>query len=120
MSSAGEPEAPGGALSAERADAIAGLFGILAATVRVQILWQLASGDRDVGTLAEELAQTVPAVSHHLAKLRMAGLVRARRAGQRQVYQLTDRAVIDLIAHVAEDPEPASGTRVRGRRRSTA
>jgi hypothetical protein len=31
----------------------AGMFGLLAATVRLQLVWLLAEGERDVGTLAQ-------------------------------------------------------------------
>ncbi|WP_082843892.1 ArsR family transcriptional regulator [Nocardia salmonicida] len=40
---------------------------MLAATSRLQIVWLLTHGERDVGTLATELGQTVAAVSPHLA-----------------------------------------------------
>lgn len=116
MPTADQPTVPGVPLAPDLLDAVAGLFGVLAATVRVQILWQLAAGERDVGTLADELSQSVPAVSHHLAKLKMAGIVRARRDGKRQVYQVVDRTVVDLILHVVD---PHRG-RAPGHQRSSA
>jgi DNA-binding transcriptional ArsR family regulator len=59
----------------------AGMFAMLSVTVRLHIVWLLAAGDRDVGTLAEETGQTFATVSHHLSKLKLAGFVRARRRG---------------------------------------
>jgi DNA-binding transcriptional ArsR family regulator len=75
----------------------AALFGLLSATVRLHILWLLADNDLDVGTLAEKTGQSVPTVSHHLAKLKLAGLVRADRQGKRQIYVATDPQVLTVI-----------------------
>jgi DNA-binding transcriptional ArsR family regulator len=76
---------------------VATTFGMLSATVRLHILWLLAHGERDVGTLADQVDQTVATVSHHLAKLKLAGLVRSRREGKRQVYLLDDPHVAELV-----------------------
>jgi DNA-binding transcriptional ArsR family regulator len=84
-------------LTPEALQDVAATFGLLSATVRLHILWLLASGERDVGTLAAAVDQTVPTVSHHLAKLKLAGLVRARREGKRQVYVVDDAYVVDLV-----------------------
>jgi DNA-binding transcriptional ArsR family regulator len=75
---------------------------MLAATARLQIVWLLAAGERDVGTLATEVGQTIPAVSQHLAKLKLAGLVRARREGRRQVYLVDDPHVVELVKVAVE------------------
>ena len=75
----------------------AALFGMLAAPTRLQILWLLLDGERDVTTLAADLGQTIAGVSQHLAKLKLAGLVRARRAGRRQLYLLDDPRIPDLL-----------------------
>ncbi|MBV9922850.1 MAG: helix-turn-helix transcriptional regulator [Pseudonocardia sp.] len=75
----------------------AALFGMLAAPARLQILWLLLDGERDVSTLAADLDQTVAGVSQHLAKLKLAGLVRARRAGRRQLHLIDDPRIADLL-----------------------
>lgn len=75
----------------------AALFAMLSSTVRLHILWLLASDDLDVGTLADETGQSVATVSHHLSKLKLAGLVRAQRQGKRQVYIATDPQVLAVI-----------------------
>ncbi len=61
-------------------------FGLLAAPARLHIMWVLAQGESDVTHLAEIVGGSLPAVSQHLSKLKLAGLVRARREGRRQVY----------------------------------
>ncbi|UMO99950.1 metalloregulator ArsR/SmtB family transcription factor [Amycolatopsis sp. EV170708-02-1] len=75
----------------------AATFGLLSATVRLHIMWLLASGERDVGTLATETGQTVATTSQHLSKLKLAGLVRSRREGKRQIYLVDDPHVLDIV-----------------------
>ena len=93
----------------------ASMFALLSATVRLHILWLLASGDRDVGTLADETGQSVATVSHHLGKLKLAGLVRARREGKRQVYVVADTHVVEVvrlaIGQRLDPPQSASRAR---------
>ncbi len=81
------------------ADAAAA-FGMLAATSRLQIVWLLADGPRDVGTLATTLGQPVATVSQHLAKLKLAGLVRARREGRHQIYVIADAGMVEVVRTV--------------------
>jgi DNA-binding transcriptional ArsR family regulator len=90
--------APHGPIDDASAHAAAVTFGMLAATARLQIIWLLGSGERDVGTLADEIGQSVAAVSQHLAKLKLAGIVRSRKEGRRQVYLVDDPDVSELVA----------------------
>jgi DNA-binding transcriptional ArsR family regulator len=93
----------------------ASMFALLSATVRLHILWLLAEADRDVGTLAEETGQSVATVSHHLGKLKLAGLVDARRAGKRHIYVVTDPHVVQVV-RLAIDwrlQQPQPGKRAR-------
>lgn len=90
---------------------------MLSATVRLHIVWLLASGERDVTTLADEVGQTVATVSHHLAKLKLAGLVRNRREGKRQVYLVADPGVVELVRLAMSDHavhRSSGGPRRRG------
>ena len=75
----------------------ASMFAMLSATVRLHILWLLADGDRDVGSLANQTGQSVATVSHHLAKLKLAGLVDLHRDGKRHVYTAVDPHVLAVI-----------------------
>ncbi|MET9446658.1 ArsR/SmtB family transcription factor [Streptomyces cinerochromogenes] len=101
----------------------AAAFGLLAAPARLHIVWALAQGESDVTGLAERVGGALPAVSQHLTKLRLAGLVRSRREGRRQVYFVDtaeQAAVVDvvrlLVGRLAEKEEPAAvpGRRLRG------
>ncbi len=57
---------------------------------RLQVILILAEGERHVGALCEQLNQSQPAVSHHLALLRHGGIISPRRAGKNNFYSLTD------------------------------
>ena len=89
----------------------ASTFGMLSATARLHILWLLAVGDCDVGTLAEQTGQSMATVSHHLGKLKLAGLVGARRHGKRQVYVVADPHIVDVVRiAVGRRPRPSGQT----------
>ncbi|WP_340375120.1 metalloregulator ArsR/SmtB family transcription factor [Streptomyces sp. SS7] len=72
-------------------------FGLLASPARLHLVWALAHGDSDVTGLAERVGGALPAVSQHLTKLKLAGLVRSRREGRRQVYFVDDPDVVDVV-----------------------
>lgn len=81
---------------------MAGTFGLLASTMRLHIVWVLATGECDVGTIAEQVGGSVPTVSHHLAKLKLAGLVRSRREGRHQVYLVDDPHIVTVVRQMVE------------------
>ncbi len=70
---------------------------------RLQVILILAEGERHVGALCEQLEQSQPAVSHHLALLRHGGIIAPRRQGKNNFYSLTEtgtelaRVVTNLI-----------------------
>jgi DNA-binding transcriptional ArsR family regulator len=57
---------------------------------RLQVILTLAEGEQHVGALCEQLAQSQPAVSHHLALLRHGGIISPRRQGKNNYYSLTE------------------------------
>ena len=57
---------------------------------RLQVILMLSEGERHVGALSENLNQSQPAVSHHLALLRHGRLIEPRRSGKHNFYGLTD------------------------------
>jgi DNA-binding transcriptional ArsR family regulator len=90
----------------------AGLAGLLAEPRRLRLLHLLCRGDHDVTALARLTEASVPLISHHLGKLRSAGLVHARRRGNRHIYAATRpelTTVIELLLHHAQQVQP--GTR---------
>ena len=63
---------------------------------RRSIFERLANGPRSVGDLARDFPVSRPAVSQHLRVLKLAGLVRDRRAGTRTFYQVDADGVAAL------------------------
>lgn len=76
----------------------AATLGLLADRTRLALLHALTRGEADVGTLAETCGAARPAVSQHLARLRLAGLVSTRKEGQRVIYALRDEHLRRLLA----------------------
>jgi DNA-binding transcriptional ArsR family regulator len=104
-------------------------FKLLADNTRLRILWALLHGEHSVGNLAEQVGAQPAGVSQHLAKLRMAHLVKVRREGNRMFYAADDVHVRQLVAQalfhadhlVADLPQPdgdevIADRRPRGRR----
>ncbi|HEY6793251.1 MAG TPA: metalloregulator ArsR/SmtB family transcription factor [Kineosporiaceae bacterium] len=84
-------------------DAAVGTLRMLADPTRLGLLWNLRSGELTVTELCRVTGRPAPAVSQHLAKLRLTGLVLTRREGTQIYYRLaTDhvrRLVDDVVAH---------------------
>ncbi|MFC0530968.1 ArsR/SmtB family transcription factor [Phytohabitans kaempferiae] len=72
-------------------------FRLLADPTRIKILWALLQGESSVACLAELVGAAPTAVSQHLAKLRLAGLVRGRREGTFVYYSAADVHVRHLL-----------------------
>lgn len=83
--------------SAEVLTEAAAAFGLLASPARLHLVWALAQGESDVSGLAERVGGALPAISQHLAKLKLAGLVRSRREGRRVVYLVDDPDVVTIV-----------------------
>src|SRR5688500_4764844 len=77
------------------------LFKLLADDTRLRILYFLVQQEElNVRTLCKLLRQSQPAVSHHLALLRVAGLIECRRDGKHNFYHLVPKrcqAYLDTI-----------------------
>lgn len=84
----------------ENATAAAGFLKALAHEGRLMILCHLSTGEKSVTELEQLLCARQAAVSQQLARLRMEGLVSARREGKAIYYSLSDpksRQVIELL-----------------------
>lgn len=66
----------------------AGLLGLLAQPARLKVLCNLVSGEQTVQALTALCDLSQPAMSHHLAKLRAAGVVATRREAQSIFYRI--------------------------------
>lgn len=80
---------------------------MLADATRVQVLWSLTDREMAVNELAEHVGKPAPSVSQHLAKLRMARLVRTRREGTTIFYSLENDHVRQLVIDAVFNAEHA-------------
>lgn len=96
-------------LADDQADLVVEVFRMLADATRVQLLWALADREMSVNDLATQVAKPAPSVSQHLAKLRMAHLVRTRREGTQVFYRLENDHVRQLVTDAVYNAEHATG-----------
>ena len=90
----------------ESAAAAAAFLKALAHEGRLKILCHLIDGEKSVTELETLLASRQAAVSQQLARLRLEGLVRARRDGKVIYYSLCDprtARMIGLLAAIAPE-----------------
>jgi protein-tyrosine-phosphatase len=105
------------------------ILGLLSDPLRWQLVVELGRSDRRVGELVQRVGKPQNLVSYHLAELRQAGVVRARRssADGRDVYYCADLSRCrDLLNDAGlslhpglflESMQPASATRRSARPR---
>ncbi|GAA2581582.1 metalloregulator ArsR/SmtB family transcription factor [Actinomadura fulvescens] len=89
----------------EQLDTASGVFALLADSTRLHLLWLLSDGEADVSHLAAASGAARPAVSQHLAKLRLGGLVQSRKEGRRVVYSLRDGHLRNLVMEALSHAE---------------
>jgi len=70
---------------------------LVADPTRLRILWALLHGEHSVNLLADHIGAQPAAVSQHLAKLRLAHLVRTRREGTHIYYQAQNDHVRRIV-----------------------
>ncbi|MEJ2869390.1 metalloregulator ArsR/SmtB family transcription factor [Actinomycetospora sp. OC33-EN08] len=87
----------------ERVDEVVEGLRMLADPTRLRLLWLLCGEELDVSSLAERLGVARPAVSQHLAKLRLVGLITQRREGRRVLSRARDHHVGELLADLVHD-----------------
>lgn len=74
---------------------IADCMKMVSDPTRISILRLLATGDRSVTAICEGLGGlSQPAISHHLALLKLGGFVEWRRLGKQNFYHIADRGRI--------------------------
>lgn len=93
----------------EQVDLAVEVFRMLADATRLQLLWVMLDGEMPVSELAEAVGKPVPAVSQHLAKLRMARLVLTRRQANQVFYRIESEHVRQLVADAIYQAEHAAG-----------
>jgi DNA-binding transcriptional ArsR family regulator len=96
-----------GRLPDDQASLVVEVFRMLADATRVQVLWSLTHREMSVNELAEHVGKPAPSVSQHLAKLRMARLVRTRRDGTTIFYSLENDHIRQLVIDAVFNAEHA-------------
>jgi DNA-binding transcriptional ArsR family regulator len=89
------------------------MLGLLSDGTRFRLMWLLTTAEYDVTSLTEAVGVARPAVSQHLAKLRLAGLVTVRRQGRHALYTASGGHVRRLVTealyaaehHVSGEPD---------------
>ncbi len=77
------------------------LFKLVADETRLRILHYLMQAhELNVRTLCGLLDQSQPAVSHHLAMLKVAGLIECRRDGKHNFYRIVPRQCAQYLDRV--------------------
>ena len=70
----------------------------LAHPSRLELLEQLAQGERSVEVLADRTGLSIANASQHLQQMRRTGMILARRDGKFVFYTLADDAILDLVS----------------------
>jgi DNA-binding transcriptional ArsR family regulator len=82
---------------------------MLADPTRLNILWALMQGETSVACLAELAGTSPTAVSQHLSKLRLAGLVANRREGTFVYYTLADHHIGEMVRQALSHADHRTG-----------
>jgi ArsR family transcriptional regulator len=77
--------------------AFAAVARALGSPHRLQLIEQLAQGERSVEALASKTGLSVANASQHLQALRRAGLVEGRREGRQIIYHVSADSVLGLV-----------------------
>jgi DNA-binding transcriptional ArsR family regulator len=79
-------------------DLVAKYFRVLSDPTRVRVLELLEQhGELSVGDLVEELGESQPKVSNHLACLRWCGFVERERRHPNVFYRVADNRVLEIL-----------------------
>jgi len=77
---------------------LSNVFKLLSDETRLRILAYLAQNNElHVTDLCDRLGQSQPAVSHHLALLRVSGLIEPRREGKHNFYSIRTEVFGELL-----------------------
>ena len=79
------------------------VFAIIAEPSRRAILGLLASSERSVGDIEEQLRLPQPSISKHLRVLREAGFVESRVDAQRRLYRIRPEPLMEICLLYTSD-----------------
>jgi ArsR family transcriptional regulator len=102
------------ALSERLEKEVVRVFKLLSDETRLRVLTHLArEGELHVSALCDRLGQSQPAVSHHLALLRVGGLIAARRDGKHNYYSVRTKQIHRILSEVFDCAGASEGDEVR-------
>lgn len=87
--------------NSESMESLVQLLRVLSDPTRLRLLEALRDGEKNVSGLCQTLELAQPTVSHHLALLRSAGMVRPRRDGKQIFYSLQTETVASADGSMA-------------------
>ena len=85
------------------------VFRMLSDPTRVRLLWALLDQELSVNDLAQVVGKPAAGVSQHLAKLRMARLVRTKRQANQVFYRIENSHVRQLVEDAVYHAERTGG-----------
>ena len=83
--------------------AVSDLFKEISDSTRIRIFLLLCHCEECVINISAMMDMSAPAVSHHLARLRSAGLIVSRREGKEVYYRAADSRAAQLMHRMIED-----------------
>lgn len=89
------------------------VFSMLADATRVRLILALGERELPVNVLAERVGKPAAAVSQHLAKMRLGGMVATRQEGTKVFYRLQNDHARQLVMDAVHQAEHALGTAQR-------
>lgn len=81
----------------QKAETASSYLKLLSHPSRLLVLCSLTQGEMCVGDLESHVNLSQSALSQHLAKMRMEGLVDTRRQGQQIYYFISDENVLKML-----------------------
>ncbi len=80
----------------------AGVCKAMANPIRMEIVYALKEGEKSVNELAQSTGLTKSNVSQHLAVLKSASMVKARREGQSKYYSIANEKLLEACRLMRE------------------
>lgn len=72
-------------------------FKLLGNENRVKILKVIGQGEIPVMEIVEELGIDQPLVSHHLRKMKDAGILKSKLNGKQRLYRISEPEILDIV-----------------------
>jgi ArsR family transcriptional regulator len=77
-------------------------FKIVGDENRLKILALIGKGEKSVGDLVNAMRLEQSLVSHHLGKMKRAGVLKSRVAGQMRFYSVSNPVILELVEKAGE------------------